>query len=118
MAPLSRRKQEEKRSHEKTTEDKEGRYVMVIGITGHTTITMVDLYVLNEDCPKFFKVIASLLADKAEGVILIGGDFSCILRQTLDRLPAGGSMPTNLHAMMDELGLVDVWLHIHPREKD
>ena len=67
-------------------------------------------------------MIASLLADKAEGIILIGGDFNCIPRQTLDRFPAGvGSMSKKsitLHAVMDELGLVDVWRHLHPREKD
>ena len=95
---------------------------MVIGTIGGPKITLVNLYAPNEDCPNFFKIIASLLVDKAEGIILIGGDFNCVLRQTVDMLPAGmGSMPKKsitLHAMMDEMGLMDVWRHLHPREKD
>lgn len=67
-------------------------------------------------------MIASLLADKAKGLILIGGDFNCVLRPIVDRLPLSvGAMSKKsrtLHAMMDELGLVDVWRHLHPREKD
>ncbi|KAM7369499.1 hypothetical protein PAMP_000739 [Pampus punctatissimus] len=109
-------------SHVKTIDDKEGRFVIVIGTIGGSKVTLVNLYAPNEDCPNFFKMIASLLADKAEGIILIGGDFNCILRQNVDRLPAGvGPMSKKsitLHAMMDELGLVDVWRHLHPREKD
>ena len=96
--------------------------MIVIGTIGGSEFTLVNLYAPNEDCPNFFKMIASLLADKAEGIILIGGDFNCILRQNVDRLPARvGPMSKKsitLHAMMDELGLVDVWRHIHPREKD
>ena len=68
--------------------------MVVIGTIGGTKITLVNLYAPNEDCPNFFKMITSLLANKAEGIILIGGDFNCVLRQTLDRLPAGvGSVP-------------------------
>ena len=67
-------------------------------------------------------MMASLLADKAGGIILIGGDFNCVLRQAVDSFPAGvGHMPKKsitLHAMMDEMGLVDVWRHLHPRKKD
>lgn len=38
--------------------------------------------------PFFFKKrIAAPLADKGEGIILIGGDFNCILNTKLDRLP-------------------------------
>lgn len=105
-------------SHKKTTEDKDGRYVIVMGTIRGTKISLVNLYAPNEDCPNFFKMIASSLADKAEGIILIGG----VLRQTVDRLPLGvGAMSRKsrtLHIMMDELGLVDVWHHLHPREKD
>lgn len=76
-------------NHEKTTDDKEGRYVMVTGTIGGTKITMLNLCATNEDCTVFFFFyIASLLANKAERTILIGGDFSCVLRQTMDRLPS------------------------------
>lgn len=57
--------------------------------------------------------IASLIADKAEGSILIGGDFNCVLKASVDRHPADFSPRSKktftLCALMDELGLVDVW---------
>ena len=109
-------------NHTQTVNDKEGRYIMVRGTIDGIKITLLNLYAPNEDCIDFFKNIATLLADKADGIVLIGGDFNCILRQNMDRLPAEtGSVSrksSTLRAMMCELGLVDVWRHLHPREKD
>lgn len=89
---------------------------MVLGTIGGTKMPRM------RNVQNFFKMIASLIADKVVGIILIGGDFNYILRQTVDRPPAGvGSMSKRsitLHAMMDELGLVDVWRHLHPRVKE
>ena len=45
---------------------------MVKGTIGGIKITLVILYAPNEDCPNFFKMMASILGDKAEGTILIG----------------------------------------------
>lgn len=93
---------------------------MVIGPLGGTKVPLLNLYAPNGDCKEFFKNIASLIADKSEGIILIGGDFNCILSRTLDRLPTTGPVsekPKSLKAMMYELGLVDIWRHLHPREK-
>lgn len=73
---------------------------MVIGSIGGEKILLVNLYAPNEYCPRFFKKIASILADKAEGIILIGEHFNCILKQSEDRLPAGkGIMPRKLIAL-------------------
>lgn len=108
--------------HEKTFSDKEGRFLMVIGYVGGIKMTFVNVYAPNEDCPIFFKNIASLIADKAKGIILIGGDFNCVLRASIDRLPADFGPRTRksliLRALMDELGLIDVWRRLHPKEKD
>lgn len=108
--------------HEKTFADKEGRYVMVIGNIGGTKITLLNLYAPNEDSPDFFKSIASLIADKSEGAILVGGDFNCVLRASVDRLPADigaiSKKSVTLCAMMEELGLIDVWRHLHPKDRD
>jgi len=72
--------------HEKTFSDKEGGFLVVIGCIGGIKMTLVNLYAPNEDCPIFFKNIASLIADKAEGIIFIGGDFNCVLRASVDTL--------------------------------
>lgn len=109
-------------SHIQTITDKEGRYVMVKGTIGGTKITLLNLYAPNEDSRDFFKNIGALVADKAEGIILIGGDCNCVLRENIDRLPAtvgpASKKSTTLQAMMHELGLIDVWRYLHPREKD
>lgn len=102
--------------------DKEGRYIIVKGAINGIKLTLLNLYAPNEDSPDFFKDIAGLLADVMEGLVLIGGDFNCIWNQYMDKLPAGGSTisrkSSTLHAMASELGLVDVWRRLHPREKD
>lgn len=86
---------------------------MVKGTIGGTKITLFNLYAPYEDGTEFFKNVGALLADKAEGIIFIGEDFNCILRQHLDRLPVVvgplSRKSTTLKAVMCELGLVDVW---------
>lgn len=109
-------------NNEKVFQDDEGRYVMVIGTIGGKKITILNIYAPNEDCPHFFKKIATLLADKSEGVIIMGGDFNCTLDSKLDRLPATrkpqSKMSKGLSDMMKELGLVDIWRQLHPNERD
>lgn len=109
-------------NHTETVRDKNGRFVLVKGEINGTKVTLLNLYAPNEDSTIFFKDIASLLADTMDGVVLIGGDFNCVLRQNMDRLPAEvGSVSrksSTLHAMMRELGLVDIWRCLHPKEKD
>ena len=109
-------------NNEKIFQDDEGRYVMVIGTIGGIKITILNVYAPNEDCPYFIKKVATLLADKSEGIILVGGDLNCTLDSKLDRLPAirksQSKMSKGLLDMMKELGLVDVWRQLHPNERD
>lgn len=109
-------------NNEKCFQDDKGQYVMVIGKVASIKITILNLYATNEDCPRFFKKIASLLADKGEEIILIGGDFSCILNTKLDRLPIiigpQSKMSKSLSDMTKEFGLMEVWRHLHPNDRD
>jgi len=73
---------------EQVYKDKEGRYVMVVGTIAGIKITILNIYAPNEDYPQFFKNVFSLLAQKGEGMYLIGGDFNCVLDSHADRLPA------------------------------
>lgn len=72
--------------------------------------------------PPFFKKIASRLADEGKGIIVVGGDYNCVLNSRMDRLPAErGSLTRKAAAvlsMMDGLGLIDVWRYQHPRDRD
>ena len=90
---------------------------MVIGTIGGIKITILNVYAPNEDCPQFIKKVATLLADKSEGIILVGGDFNCTLDSKLDRLPtirkSQSKMSKGLSDMMKELGLVNIWRQLH-----
>lgn len=83
---------------------------------------VVGTIVPNEDRPMFIKKIAVPVTEKGEGLLIIGGDFNCILKNRLDRLPVStrpqSKMARHLTNMMKELGLVDVWQHQHPKESD
>lgn len=109
-------------NNEKVFCDVEGRYVMVVGTIGGLKITILNVYAPNEDCPHFFKKIAHLLAECGEGLVLIGGDFNCVVNNKLDKLPITTKpqcrMSKSLTNMIKELGLVDVWRLLHPSERD
>lgn len=109
-------------TNEGVIKDKDGRYVMVVGTIEGTRITFLNLYAPNEDCPNFFKKISLLMADKAQGIIVMEGDFNCVLNPYMDRLPiekqAQSHKTNTVLGMMNEMGLVDIWRYLHPREKD
>ena len=73
-------------NNEEVLEDKNGRYIMVIGIIGDNRFTFMNLYAPNEDFPNFLKKIASKLVDEGEGIIVVGGDYNCVLRVWTDCL--------------------------------
>lgn len=109
-------------NHIETVSDKNGRYVLVKGDISGTKVTLLNLYAPNEDSAVFFKIHSNVISRHNGGVVLIGGDFNCVLRQNIDRLPAEvGSVSrksSTLRAMMSELGLVDVWRCLHPKVRD
>lgn len=102
--------------------DKEGRYVMVVGIIGGINITIMNLYAPNEENQALFREIVSLLAEHSKGIIIVGGDFNCVMNQKIDKCPfelrAKTSKSKSLCSMMIELGLVDIWRLKHPKVRD
>ena len=107
---------------EKVIEDKNGRYVIVVGSVGDTKITLINLYAPNEDDAGFFKEISALLAANAEGLIITGGDFNCVINQKMDKHPLEqgpkSQKTKTLCNMIEELGLVDIWRHKNLSERD
>ena len=77
--------------------DIQGRYIAIIGKIGGIDLTIINVYAPNEDDPSFFKDIASILAREVKGTIILGGDFNCVLKAKLDRLPTDhGPLAGNL----------------------
>uniref|UniRef100_A0A3B3IK85 exodeoxyribonuclease III n=1 Tax=Oryzias latipes TaxID=8090 RepID=A0A3B3IK85_ORYLA len=107
---------------EKIFQDKEGRYIMVVGTIEGLKLSILNVYAPNEDCPSFFKKLAHLVADKGEGIVIIGGDLNCVLNNKLNKLPMSSEPPNRMSKsvlnMIKELGLVDSWRHLHPNHKD
>lgn len=107
---------------EKVLKDKNGRWVMVIGSIGEIALTILNVYAPNEDDPGFFGEVAQLLAGHSKGITIIGGDFNCVVNRYLDKFPLDQKCQTSksktLCAMIEELGLVDIWRMKNPRVKD
>ena len=107
---------------DKIPADKEGRYVMVVGVIGGINVTIMNLYKSNADIPTFFKEIASLIAEHSQDIIIVGRDFNCAINQKIDKCPfelrVQTSKSKSLCSMMVELGLVNIWHLKHPKERD
>uniref|UniRef100_A0A3Q3EUJ7 Endonuclease/exonuclease/phosphatase domain-containing protein n=1 Tax=Kryptolebias marmoratus TaxID=37003 RepID=A0A3Q3EUJ7_KRYMA len=50
-------------------------------------LSLVNMYAPNTDAPKFIKSLFKVILQHSTGLLLVGGDFNCILSQILDRLP-------------------------------
>ena len=107
---------------ENTYKDKKGRYILVVGTIRGVRISFLNIYAPNQDDPCFFKEITSLLSAHAEGFIIVGGDFNCVLNQKLDKhlFEQGNKLQKTkvLCNMIEEMGLVDIWCQKHPKERD
>lgn len=60
-------------STEKVIQDKSGRFVMVLGRLEGEEISIVNLCAPNEYDEKIFKDTASIIAENAKGIIIVGG---------------------------------------------
>ena len=102
--------------------DKEGRFILVNGSICGVTVSMLNIYAPNENNPTFLKKICEMIIEKAKGIILIGGDLNCILSNRMDKNPPSFATPSGacriLKQMTEDLGLIDAWRHIHPRDRD
>lgn len=102
--------------------DKEGRFVLVNGSICGVTVSLLNMYTPNDNNSKFFKRVGELILEKATRIILIRGDFNCVMSDRLDKNPSSFATPSgatrSLKQMTEDLGLINAWRHIHPRERD
>ncbi len=88
------------------------------GTIDGTEVLLVNVYAPNEDDADFIKKILSLFLDKSEGLLLIGGDWNCVMSQSEDKLPAATNPCTRMSKALRghciELGQIDVWRHLYP----
>lgn len=93
--------------------DKEGRFLLVNGsVSG---VTLLNIYAPHENNSKFVKNVCELIIEKVNGIILIGGDFNCVLLDRMDKdSPSFATLygaSQALKHMIEDLGLMDAWRH-------
>lgn len=71
------------------------------------------MFAPNEDDPVFLKNILHFLLKNSTGLLLMGGDFNCIMSQNLDRQPAPKTPLSGTSKMLNgqskESSLIDIW---------
>lgn len=103
-------------------QDKEGHYVLINGTINGTQVSMFNVYAPNDNSPQFMKTIFDLVLEKAQGILLTGGDFNCALNPFLDKSMNSNAHPTTMSKALkhccEEFGFLDVWRYKHPRDRD
>jgi len=100
--------------------DKEGRYILVKGKLDNKEVTLINLYAPPGDTKSLFKKIFDLIATESYGTLIFGGDLNVHLQPLLDTTNPSKKKNSNtkmVQRMIKELGLIDIWRELHPREK-
>lgn len=102
--------------------DTEGRYILVNGVIDGIEVTLINVYAPNEDEPGFIKTLFNTILKYSTGLLLMGGDFNCVISQLMDRQPPSkaplSKMSKMLKYQITEAGMVDVLRNKFPRDKD
>lgn len=102
--------------------DTEGRFVLVNGIIDSLEVSLTNPYAPNEDDPDFINKIFIVILQHSKGILLLGGDFNCVISQYMDRQPFPRSsrpkMSKMLVGQLNETGLVVMWRQKVPNMKD
>lgn len=101
--------------------DKEGTYIMVIGKIEQTTVTLVNVYAPPNADKSCFKTLFNTIALEMEGICICGGDFNTILNYGMETTSTKRSRPhisNFVNDSLEEMGLIDVWIDVHPLDKD
>lgn len=99
--------------------DNKGRFIIVTGKLYGNLVALVNLYGPNWDNPQFFSSLIGKLPDPNSHLLILGGDFNCILQPALDKsnpkqnknVSKSGAL---LMSFMQSYKLYDPWRHTNP----
>lgn len=101
--------------------DGKGRFVIVSGELFNKPITLVNLYAPNWNDSQFFIKLFSTIPAIDTHSLILGGDFNCILHQSLDRssskITSLSKSASTIQALCDQYGLSDPWRFLFPSTK-
>lgn len=102
--------------------DTAGRYILVNGIIDGIEVSFINVYAPNEDEPDFIKTLFNELIRFGSGLLLMGGDFNCVMSHLMDKQPPSKTPLSKMSRMLKyqstEAGLVDIWRSKSPKSKD
>lgn len=95
---------------------------MVNGSVDGVQFSLFNIYAPNNNEPNFMHNIFSNVLQHSSGILLLGGDFNCVMSPHMDRQPSSKTPPSQMSKVLKhfitELGLVDIWKSRFPRSKD
>lgn len=102
--------------------NKDGRLILLkINIYGKK-YTFVNIYLPNQNQLKVGLQMIKESMEKAEGIIIIGGDFNFVMDRNMDTTAPSTVQTSNdkirFKEMLVQCQLVDIWREMHPMEKD
>ena len=99
----------------------QGRILVVEALVNGVKVILCNLYAPNKENTYFFHEVSKILGD-VDGQIILGGDFNQTLDNHLDRSGARTDASPRDRATLDvlreELGLIDIWRLINPKERE
>lgn len=92
--------------------DYEGRFILVNGSIDGIQVSFMNIYAPNVDEPGFISKIFNTILQHSSGILLLGGDFNCVMSQLMDRQPTSKTPSSRMSKMLKHLsiesGLVDI----------
>ena len=106
----------------KVIADKEGRYVMVMGMIEDVMVSLMNIYNPPEEGPDLIKKVVERIVLESQGVTIAAGDFNLIMDPSKDtqsaRQHSSNQAAKIMRGAVKEIGLTDVWRALHPKERD
>lgn len=92
--------------------DYEGRFILVNGSIDGIQVSFMNIYAPNVDEPGFISKIFNTILQHSSGILLLGGDFNCVMSQLMDRQPTSKTPSSRMSKMLKHLsiesGLVNI----------
>jgi len=93
--------------------DAKGRFILLNGSIDGIDVSFMNVYAPNEDNPDFIRKVFNVITQHSSGILLMGGDFNCVMSQFMDKQPVSTTPPSRMSKTLKyqstELGLVDAW---------
>ena len=93
--------------------DKQGRILILNVLYNGMNLSLVNIYVPNDDSPQFFQQVFDILSEVENSTLVMGGDFNFMMDINKDKL--GGKKVTHTKSVnlykkkQPGYNLVDIW---------